>query len=103
MPCSGPRSLPCARSRSRSSASRSALRIDRGDRVELLVVERDAHQVLLNQLARGDASARHGLLHLGDAGLDDVEFGMRRATQQRQKQGREHSFYHIALPATSQS
>jgi hypothetical protein len=70
------------------------VRIDRHHGVQLLVVERDPRQVLLNQLARRDAPARHRLLHVHDGGFDDVEFGSRRGAQLHKKQNDQKPLHH---------
>ena len=86
MPCSGPRTRPCARSRSSASASVERLRVH-GDRgVQRVLVGRDARQVLLHDLVRGRPPGLHRRLHVGDAGLEDVE--RRRAGLRRARRGR---------------
>jgi hypothetical protein len=76
----------------------------RDHRIELLVVERDALQVLLHELARRDASVHHGLLHVGDGGFDDIELGARRIVryqeQRYQQQQCEDDLLHRASPTT---
>jgi hypothetical protein len=68
--------------------------IDRYYGVELFVVERDPLQVLLHQLARRDIPARHRPLHVRDARLDDVEFGLRCSTRHRKQQHDQQSLHH---------
>ena len=97
MPWSGPRSLPCARSRSSASASCSAFGIDGQRGVQPIFVDRQANQVLLDQLARGDLPLRHRRLHLRDRRLDDGEAllarGREREGRHQQRQGEEGPFH----------
>jgi hypothetical protein len=51
---------------------------------------------LLHQFARRESSARHGLLHVGDGGLHDVEFARRRFGQRRKQQNDQQSLLHCA-------
>jgi hypothetical protein len=97
MPCSGPRTFPSARSRSLLGLAQH-VRIDRDHGIELLVVQRDSRQVLLNQFARRDAPARHRLLHVRDAGFDDVEFGPRLGNYRRKKQNGQKPLHYRPLP-----
>ena len=50
-------------------------RVDGDGRVEQVLVLGDAREVLLHDLVRGEASRLHRRLHVGDAGLEDVEAG----------------------------
>ena len=66
--------------------------VHRDRRVDTLLVEGDANEVGLDQLAARDPSFLHGALHLGDRGLDDVEIAVLRRCdgargQQQEKAG----------------
>jgi hypothetical protein len=73
MPWSGPRTLPCARSRSRDVGLLEHARVHRDDGLELILIERDPRQVLGDELARRDTPVGQGLAQLGDSGLDHGE------------------------------
>ena len=49
------------------------LRVDRDHRVQLVVVERDALQVLLDHVTRAGSAVQHRLLQFGNCRLDDGE------------------------------
>ena len=55
------------------------LRVDRDRRVQRVLVQRDAHQILLDDLPRRDAAGLHRGLHLGNRRFDDGE-GLVRAS-----------------------
>ena len=69
------------------------VRIHRDHGIEFLVVERNPHQVLLDQLARTQPPLRHRLLHVGNAGFDDVEFAARRGTGQHKEESGKQSLH----------
>ncbi len=75
MPCSGPRTWPAARSRSRSSASARAFGFTSINGVKFVLVHADAGKILNYQLARGNPTLFHRCSHLGDGCLDHVERG----------------------------
>jgi hypothetical protein len=60
------------------------VRVDRHHCVELFVIERDAREILLHQLARREATLRHRLLHVCDARFDGLEFARRRERRKQQ-------------------
>jgi hypothetical protein len=71
------------------------LRVHRQRGVQFFFIERDANQVLLHELARGDAAFTHRALHLGDRRFDHREtrsgFGLRRKGSAGQGHGHGHA------------
>ena len=73
MPCSGPRTLPLRALAVARVGFLERVRVHRDDRVQLVLVGRDAREVLLHDLARGDALLLHRRLHFRDRRFDHAE------------------------------
>ena len=61
------------------------IRIDGDRRVQLVLIRGDADEVLQHELVRGDAPVFQRGLHVGDAGLDDVERFAASVSSQRRR------------------